>query len=363
MAVLNPAVYMYTYEMTDARLRGAMTGLTDLWTTFGFFLCYIFGCFFSWEVIAWLIPLLTTLPSFIGLLFTPESPMWLVRKGREQEAVMILTEFRCSTEEVIEEVKAETKTSDKDVSFVNSLQEVVKKPNLIAMVASALLLVMKEMSGNSGVTIYIIYIFQFAGVGIDPSWSSVVVVSVRLLFNGLCTILVYNVPRKIALASGTITSSIAATSLGLFFFLQSTGYDVSHLGWLPLVSLVFYIIGYAGAQGPFCWLTSVEVLPGPVRSIGCGTTNAVYSAVAFLISKTFPDMQEAVGLHGVFWFYASSSVCILIIVLIFVPETYGMSLKDVGQYWENVSMSKKQKDKCDSTKQSDEIMHVYVVKL
>ncbi|XP_037783309.1 facilitated trehalose transporter Tret1-like [Penaeus monodon] len=361
VAVLNPTVYMYTYEMTDARIRGAMTGLTDFWTTFGYLLCYLFGCFFSWEVIAWLVPLLTVVPSFIGLLFTPESPMWLVRKGKEQEALTTLMKFRCSTEEVIEEVKAATKTSNKDVSFVRSLQEVMKKPNLLGMVASALLLVMKEMSGNSGIIIYIVYIFQVAGVGLDPSWSSVVVGSVRFLFNGLCAFLVYNVPRRIALASGTILSATAATSLGIFFFLQNIGYDVSHLGWVPLVSLIFYIIGYAGAQGPFCWLTSVEVLPGPVRSIGCGTTNAVYSSVAFLISKTFPDMQASVGLHGVFWFYASSSVLILIIVLVFIPETYGMSLKDVERYWENVSASKKEKEKCDFAN-VDEPVRVDVVK-
>lgn len=361
VAVMNPTVYMYTYEMTDARIRGAMTGLTDLWTAFGFLLCYLFGCFYSWEVIAWLVPLLTGVPSFIGLLFTPESPMWLVRKGKEQEALTTLMKYRCSTEEVIEEVKAATKTSNKDVSFVRSLQEVVKKPNLLGMVASALLLVMKEMSGNSGVNTYIVHIFQFAGVGLDPNWSSVVVGSVRFLFNGLCAFLIYNVPRRIALASGAVISAIAATSLGIFFFLQSIEYDVSYLGWVPLASLVFYIIGYAGALGPFCWLTSVEVLPGPVRSIGCGTTNAVYSAVAFLISKSFQDMQAAVGLHGIFWFYASSSIFILVIVLVFVPETYGMSMKDVERYWENVSASKKEKEKCESAK-VDEPVPIVMVK-
>ncbi|XP_042858807.1 facilitated trehalose transporter Tret1-like, partial [Penaeus japonicus] len=339
-ALINPVTYIYTYEATGKRHRGSLIGFLDWWATLGMFLCYVSGYFLSWETVALLVPSVTAIPAFIGLLFTPESPMWMARKGKEKAAREALTKLR-NAAEVSEELEAVTNVPVAKTTFKNSLREVLQKPNLLAMFAAVLVIFLKEINGNAVVAIYIVHIFQYAGVGLDPNLSSVMVGAVRLACNCIAVVLMHNVRRKPMLSVGTILTALSGASIATFFFLQTSDYDVSLLGWLPLTALTAFTIGYAAAVGPLCWVISVEVLPGSVRSIGCGTTNAFQSTSAFLISMSFPTLQAAIGLHGVFWSYASCTLLCIIMVVIFVPETQGKTLKDIEDYWGN--MCKKSK--------------------
>ncbi|XP_027226071.2 facilitated trehalose transporter Tret1 isoform X2 [Penaeus vannamei] len=339
-ALINPVTYIYTYEAIGNRLRGTLTGLLDGWSSLGMLLCYASGCFLSWETVALLVPSITAIPAFCGLLFTPESPMWLGRKGKEEAAREALTKLR-SAAELTEELEVVKNTPAAETSFKNSLREVCQKPNLLAMFAAALVIFTKEINGNAVVAIYIVHIFQFAGVGLDPNLSSVMVGSVRLACNCVAVVLMHSLRRKPMLSIGTVLTALSGASMAAFFYLQNSDYDVSSLGWLPISALTAFTIGYATSVGPLCWLLSVEVLPGPVRSIGCGTTNAFQAITGFLISMSFPALKAAIGIHGVFWSYAGSTLLCIVMVVIYIPETQGKTLKEIENYWGN--MCKKSK--------------------
>ncbi|XP_063587895.1 facilitated trehalose transporter Tret1-like [Penaeus indicus] len=202
-ALINPVAYIYTYEVTGNRLRGTLTGLLDGWSSLGMLLCYASGCVLSWEAVALLVPSVTAIPAFCGLLLTPESPMWLGRKGKEEAAREALTKLR-SASELSEDLEAVNNKPVAETSFKNSFREVFQKPNLLAIFAAALVIFTKEINGNAVVAIYIVHIFQFAGVGLDPNLSSVMVGSVRLACNCVSVVLMHSLRRKPMLSMANV---------------------------------------------------------------------------------------------------------------------------------------------------------------
>ncbi|XP_068235108.1 facilitated trehalose transporter Tret1-like [Palaemon carinicauda] len=334
-ALLAPLITVYIYETTDQHLRGIMTSLVEFWATLGFVLSYVAGCLFDWVTIAWLLPLITLVPAFIGILASPESPFWMVKRGRMEEAKDILALLRCTEEEQKTDLEDAQRKLKNSATCSESVREATKLSNIKAIVASCLALIMKELGGYVVLSIYVVYIFEQAGVGMDPKWSSVIVGMTRMLCNCIASSLWHNFSHRLILIVGNVLIAIGTFFVGIFFYVQEKGEDVSYLSWLPLVGLVVHMIGAAGAIGPGTWALSVEVLPGPVRSFGFGLANTSYAITGFCISKLLLDLQTLMGLKGVFWIFTGGSLSYIALLLLYIPETLGRSPKDIEDYWEN----------------------------
>ncbi|XP_064097023.1 facilitated trehalose transporter Tret1-like isoform X1 [Macrobrachium nipponense] len=337
VAFLIPFVSVYTYEISDQYLRGTLTSITEAFATGGFVLCYLAGCFLSWRTSAIVLPLVTLVPGFIGVFLSHESPLWLARIGKEEQASEILSVMRCTEEEASSDLKTARRDVDKTPKCSESLQMLSKKSNALAVVLSSSLMIMKEITGFAVLSIYVVHIFQEAGVGLDPKWSSVIVGVARLACNVIGSFMLHNFRRRLIFVVGNTLTGLATATIGAFFYLQSQGWDISHLTWLPLTALVVHMVGYAGGVGPCTWTASVEVLPGPVRSIGTGIFSTSYATAAFIISKSYPDIRNMIGLHGVFWMFSGGCVGYILLAIFFLPETKGKSLQDIEDYWENVT--------------------------
>ncbi|XP_064096416.1 facilitated trehalose transporter Tret1-like [Macrobrachium nipponense] len=336
VALLNPFVSVYTYEICDQSIRGMMTSFVEIWATIGYLLSYLAGCFLSWDLIALLLPIVLLVPAFTGLLISPESPLWLARINRENEATEILERIRSTGKEVMADLEAVRSTQSGKASTCSaSLSIFTKRSHLKAIIASSLIFTVNQLGGFAIIAIYVVHIFNDSGVGLSPSWSSVVIGVFRLVFSVIASFLLRGQSRRRMLFAGNTLAAFASALMGTFFYLQSLGQDVSWLSWLPLFGLALYMVGYAGAVGPTTWTAGVEVLPGPVRSAGFGIATTCYSITAFTLSKFFLDMKDTIGLHGVFWFFSCGSLVYNIIVFFYIPETYGKSMKEVAAYWEN----------------------------
>ncbi|XP_066958488.1 facilitated trehalose transporter Tret1-like [Macrobrachium rosenbergii] len=351
VSLLFPTTSIYVYEVNRHRWRGTMTSILEIWGTWGFLLCYITGCFMSWSTIAWFVPLITIVPGSVGVVLSPESPLWLARKGKEEEARKILYRYRCNLQEVAEDLKATCKNQGQKAQSLSELLRVMaKKPNVLAMIASSVNTIMKELVGFAVINIYIVHIFDAAGVGLDPRYSSVIVGVVRLAANTIASLLLHHFRRRVLLLCGNTLAGTAAFFIGLFFYLKSSNYDVSWLGWLPVTGLAVHMLGCAAAIGPTTWLMAVEVLPGPVRSVGFGIASTNFAIAAFVMSKTFVSVLSYIGMHGVFWFFTAGAIVFNILTIVFLPETFGKSLQDIEDYW---NKSSKVKEKIPVSDNSD----------
>ncbi|XP_068233955.1 facilitated trehalose transporter Tret1-like [Palaemon carinicauda] len=341
VALLNPFISVYTYEICDQSIRGMMSSFVEIWATIGYLLCYLAGCFLSWDFIALLLPIVLLVPVFIGLLFSPESPLWLARVHKENEAKEILKQIRCTEKEVIADLDAVQRSQNgKESTCSESLLVLTQKNHLKAILASSLIFAVNQLSGFAIIAIYVVHIFSAAGVGLSPSWSSVIIGTCRLVCSVVASLLLHKQSRRCMLFVGNTLTAIASAMMGTFFYLQSLGEDVSWLSWLPLFGLALYMVGYAGAVGPTTWVAGLEVLPGPVRSTGFGIASTCFSLTAFLLSKFFLDMKDLIGLHGVFWFFSCGSLVYIALVFLYIPETYGKSMKEIAEYWESTCKTK-----------------------
>lgn len=122
---------------------------------------------------------------------------------------------------------------------------------------------------------------------------------------------------------------VTLTTLGTFFHFKNQGADVSEYGWLPLASLVTYVIGFSLGFGPIPWLMMGEILPANVRGSAASLTTAFNWTCTFLVTKTFNDIIAYLGTHGAFWMFGGICFVSFFFVLFFVPETRGKSLEDI----------------------------------
>ncbi|KAG7153429.1 Facilitated trehalose transporter Tret1-like 30 [Homarus americanus] len=139
--------------------------------------------------------LVTFLPAYVGLLVSPESPIWLMKKDRKEEAFQVLSKLRCSDAEKIEELRVVSQNAQPATSCSDIFKTLRKKSNLRAVV-SAFILILKEMGGWSVVFGFMIKIFQESGVRLDPSLSSCIATAIFAAVRGVSIFFIFHVPRK-----------------------------------------------------------------------------------------------------------------------------------------------------------------------
>jgi hypothetical protein len=138
-----------------------------------------------------------------------------------------------------------------------------------------------------------------------------------------------------------LSNAICAVSLaamGLYFFwkehVKHYGQDfVDSLNWLPTVACVTFIVGFSLALGPVVWLMMGELFPVKFRGVASGIATMVNWGAAFLVTKSFTALQDAVGLSGSFWIYAGCALVGGVFVIFFVPETKGKSPSEIAAYF------------------------------
>jgi MFS family permease len=123
----------------------------------------------------------------------------------------------------------------------------------------------------NAVIFYSVTIFEAAGSNIDPNVSSIIIGSIQVFCVGISTVLMDRAGRKMLLIISDTGMAISLAALGVFFYLkdEKNGGEVPEgLGWLPLASLIFYMITYNVALGPVPWLMMGELLPTRVKGMG-----------------------------------------------------------------------------------------------
>lgn len=320
---------VYLGETIQPEVRGSLGLLPTVFGNTGILTCFIAGMYLNWRYLA-LLGSIFPVPFLLLMFLIPETPRWYISKGKTKRARKSLQWLRGKnadiTEELtmIEELHVE---SEKDMQ--NGLSELLKPSHIKPILISLGLMFFQQMSGINAVIFYTVQIFKDAGSTIDENISTIIVGIVNFLSTFIAAVVIDKLGRKMLLYASGISMSITLFTLGFYFYVKMGDTDVSNFGWIPLLSMIIYVIGFSLGFGPIPWLMMGEILPARIRGTAASIATAFNWTCTFVVTKTYEDFKELTGAHGTFWFFGIICALGVFFVYIWVPETRGRSLEEI----------------------------------
>ncbi len=331
------AVPLYLSEIAPTKWRGGFISMYQLMITIGIFLIYLSNKYIGEHYHSWRLMLgIIAIPSFvmlIGSFFLPETPRWLMLKGRKTEAEAILKKTRETEEESSKEF-AELEASMGDSKKKESAWNLIRKPYFIrVLVLGIFLQLLQQLSGINCIIYYSGQIFRTAGLT-NPGVAVIVVGAFNMIATLVAVFIVDKIGRKPIMYFGLTVMTIALIVIGLIFHTTEAhvGGDYQlpgYLSWTMIVSAIFYIIAFAVSVGPIIWILCAEIFPLAIRDVGMAVTTLVnWTAAAVVVQSSLTVMSKW---GGSVLFFAFALFCILGLFLVsgFVPETKGISLEQL----------------------------------
>ena len=331
---------MYIAEISPARIRGRMVSVNQFAIVSGILVVYFVNYFianqhteawnvqFGWR---WMFGSMT-LPAFLllsFLFFVPESPRWLTKQNRDDEALVILSRVNGPRQAKNELTAIEDAVSHESGSIAQLFQPGMR----IVLVIGIVLAVLQQVTGINVFMYYAPEIFKKLGAGINTALLQTVMVgTVNLIFTIIAIWTVDRIGRKPLIIIGASGMCISLVSLGLAAYYQKMEI------WV-LIFVLGYIACFALSLGPVVWVVLSEIFPTKIRGRAMAIATSCLWAANFIVSQTFPMMSENEWLvdkfHQGFPFWIYSVLCVVTVLFVksFVPETKGKSLEEIEKMW------------------------------
>jgi sugar porter (SP) family MFS transporter len=259
----------------------------------------------------------------IAIGFSEESPRWLMKVGREQEAKRVLV-----TIDGERAAEAETNAIQRSLAAEEGgLKELLSGPFRRALAIGFCLAALSQTSGITCLLSYLPEVFKSAGQDAsDAFFQSVLVGIVNLAFTMLAIWLVDRKGRRTLILFGTCVQTVALAAVGCLYL-------AAHAGRGVLAGIMAFVAGHAVGNGAVCWVIISEIFPTKVRGAAMSIATTAIWIFAYLANQFFPVMQKYLHSHGTFFVFAGMAAINFIFVLILVPETKGYSLEEISRIW------------------------------
>ena len=347
VSIVSP---LYISELAVAQYRGRLVSLYQLAVTVGFLGAYLVNYqLLAWAEsgtqlsVDWLNKIfitevwrgmlgMETLPAilfFIIIFFIPESPRWLIVRGKELKAVNILEKIYNS----ITEAKSQlNETKSVLTSETKSEWSLLMKPGIFkAVIIGVCIAILGQFMGVNAVLYYGPSIFENAGLsGGDSLFYQVLVGLVNTLTTVLALVIIEKVGRKKLVYYGVSGMVVSLILIGLYFlFGDSLGVSSLFL----LVFFLFYVFCCAVSICAVVFVLLSEMYPTKVRGLAMSIAGFALWIGTYLIGQLTPWMLQNLTPAGTFFLFAVMCVPYMLIVWKLVPETTGKSLEEIERYW------------------------------
>ncbi|GBQ97286.1 sugar porter family MFS transporter [Asaia lannensis NBRC 102526] len=320
---------LYISEVADDQRRGGLISVYQLMITIGILLAFISDALFSYSGSwRWMLGIVA-IPGAVflaGSLFLPESPRWLMLRGRDREALETLSTLRPSQKEAASEINDISQgLQQKQRGFSLFLEN----PNFRRSVMLGIgLQIVQQLTGINVVMYYAPRIFEVAGFGQDGQmWGTAIVGLVNMLATFIAISFVDRWGRRPMLIAGF---AIMAVGMGALAILLSLGQESSTMmHYLSVAVLLLFITGFAFSAGPLIWVLCAEVQPLQGRDFGIACSTFTNWIANMAVGATFLTLLGTLGASHTFWLYAALNAVFILVTLAFVPETRGVSLESL----------------------------------
>ncbi|KAF9614294.1 hypothetical protein IFM89_017274 [Coptis chinensis] len=324
---------VYTAEISPAATRGLLGSFPEVFITFGILLGYVFNYILSDlpENINWRIMLgVAAIPSTIiilGVLVMPESPRWLVMKGRRVEAKEVLVK---TSEGGVEEAEyrlqlllASSTSSDENFQGQGVWKDLFLRPTPAVqriLIAAIGINFFMQASGNDAVIYYTPEVFRSAGIHKRKQLVLVTVIMgiFKTLFVLLSALYLDRFGRRPLLLLGASGMVVSLTGLGLgsIYLHRSVEKPVWAIA-LCVVAVCADVSFFSIGLGPITWVYSSEIFPMRLRAQGTSIAVSVNRLVSGAVSMSFLSIAEKITFAGVFFVLAGITTLGVVFLSVF----------------------------------------------
>jgi SP family xylose:H+ symportor-like MFS transporter len=334
---------MYIAEISPAGIRGRMVSVNQFAIVSGFLVVYFVNYFIAlqgdqlwnqesgwrWMFGSESVPAVLLL---LLLFFVPESPRWLTKRNRSDEALEILT--RVNGAQYAQTELLEIKDASAHES--GSIKQLFRPGLKIVLVIGIVLAVLQQVTGINVFLYFGTEIFKKMGSETNAALLQTVVVGVvNLSFTIIAIWTVDKVGRKPLMMIGSAGMGLSLLGMGLMAYFQKT--DL----WV-LLFILGYIACFALSVGPVTWVILSEIFPTRIRGRAMAIATVCLWVANYVVSQTFPMMDENNWLlekfHHAFPFWVYGVFCVVLVTFVcrFVPETKGKTLEEIEKHWMNL---------------------------
>jgi sugar porter (SP) family MFS transporter len=334
---------MYIAEIAPAPMRGVLVSINQLTIVLGI----LFAQFVNWYVVRdlprgaseefmitswyvlqgwrWMFAL-TAIPSLLflfGMLFVPESPRWLAKRGQGDRASAILARVggNAYAAAAMRDIEVTLHVAGAEGGFRDLLDPRMFK----VLVLGVVLAVFQQWCGINVIFNYAEEIFRAAGYDISDvlkniAWTG----SVNLVFTLVALAVVDRGGRRVLMLAGSFGLAVIYLVMGGCYLRGVQG--------LPMLLLVLAAIGaYSMSLAPVTWVVISEIFPNRIRGAAMSVAVMALWIACFILTYTFPILNNRLGSAGTFWLYAVICVAGFFFILWRLPETKGKTLEQIEQ--------------------------------
>ena len=342
---------MYIAEISPADIRGRMVSFNQLNIVIGISVAY-FSNFLILSLgqsdLAWAQSLrlgdwnwrwmlgVEAIPAiiyFLALFWVPESPRWLVMRGKAAEALQILSRVSGKTQAEAD-LGAVQESLDAEAHLEKgSIKELFLPAMRLVLTIGIVIAILQQITGINSVFFYAPMIFEQSGIGTDAAFMQAVLVGiVNLVATVVAILLIDKLGRRPLLITGLVI--IVSSMLLLAYSFSSASYGpggelIDMNATLVLIGSLSFVAGFGISLGPVMWVLFSELFPNRLRGIAISFCGLINSSVSFIVQLVFPWELENFGPATTFLIYGSFAVVGLIFVMRILPETKGRSLEEL----------------------------------
>ncbi|CAB3255117.1 unnamed protein product [Arctia plantaginis] len=354
MGMLGPLGSIIIGEMTDPRNRGAFLTGVSLSLTIGVLFCHSLGVYFSWQQSALTCSFITFI-SCLLIIYTPESPSWLISKGRIEEAREVFIWLRGDDDQQMDELEkmiaaqaTARKASVMDQGlpirkkisyFFRYVRNTLKKPEFYKPIIIMVVLYM---------------MFQFAGINIISSYATDIIRQVvgpdananlimvaldieRLICNILAVFLMKTMKRRTLLFFTGGICVLSYIGKGGYVYAKQNNLLSYDGQWIPLLLIGIYMFSLTVGISSIPFALSGEIFPLEYRGLGSGISVLSLSLNFFIALKCFPVLTSSIGLPLTYFLYAGVVTLCLATVWFMLPETKDRTLQEIEDEFRGLS--------------------------
>lgn len=326
MGAFSYVVPVYIAEIAPVNLRGALTTLNQVMICTGVSVAFIIGVVLSWRALA-LTGLVPCAVLLLGLIFIPESPRWLAKRGAQMEFKAALQKLRGKDIDITHE-------ADEIQNYIKELEQLPKanmfdlfqKRYLRSVTIGVGLMVFQQFGGINGICFYVSNIFEMAGF--SPSLGTIIYALLQVVITTIGATLVDKAGRKPLLLVSAIGLVVGCVLTAIAFYLKAHELSEKPAAILAVTGILVYISAFSAGMGAVPWVIMSEIFPINVKGVAGSLATLVNWFGAWAISYTFNFLMEWSSC-GTFILYAAVNAVAIVFIVVVVPETKGRTLEQI----------------------------------